>query len=504
MRTPSNDLYELIKSLSGNEKSYIKKKSGNFSSNDKIYLKLFDAINKYGTNEKKIQSTLKIKGISKAKNYLYEIILKSLRSYYKDISVNTNLTDMLRDIEILYKKALFVQCSKLLDRAKKIAEKENKSIMLLQIFEMEYKLFINFHFKNSAEVSREREIRQLRILEEYSNTVKYSALSSKMLSFIKVHGHMRGVSAYTELTHIADDPLLKDVSNAVTEQSKSFFYNLNIVSTILLSDYEKACYYCRQKVKLIEAELSDDNSERKYALELSNLAIAETMSQQYSEAASTINKMKSILINAPSKEMKVLLFQIVSISELNLLIHAGKPDKLHALLPGIEDGLKNYKNSLNIYYKMNIHDNISKLFFMLRAFKKSLEWINPLIIEDPIQVRPDYQCLIRIFYLVIHYEMKNFELLSYLTINTYRFLKKMGGLYDFEETIITFMKRVSTMSGDSHIQEFKRLRKELISFNNNKFDKKVFEDFDYLSWVESKIENIPYPEIIRRKVAARS
>ncbi len=81
-------------------------------------------------NEKKIQQLLGITDLSRIKYYLYDSILKCLRSYYKDLSINAKLTDMLRDMEVLHKKALFEQCKKLLKKVKKLAEKENKHLNL--------------------------------------------------------------------------------------------------------------------------------------------------------------------------------------------------------------------------------------------------------------------------------------------------------------------------------------------------------------------------------------
>lgn len=86
---PNTDLFRLIKSLTRNEKGYFKKYAqvhGNTKNAD--YLLLFDEIDKQQDTYDEARLIARLKGkpmvhhLSVVKNYLFEMILKSLRSFH--------------------------------------------------------------------------------------------------------------------------------------------------------------------------------------------------------------------------------------------------------------------------------------------------------------------------------------------------------------------------------------------------------------------------------------
>ncbi len=108
---PSNQLFDLIKSLTKSEKRFFKLQSA-LQSGDKNYVRLFDLIDKMNEyDEENVKKTFKgekfIKHLPSEKNHLYKLILKALRSYYGETSVSSMLKQEIKNIEILYNKALF-------------------------------------------------------------------------------------------------------------------------------------------------------------------------------------------------------------------------------------------------------------------------------------------------------------------------------------------------------------------------------------------------------------
>ena len=66
---------------------------------------------------------ISISEINQAGFYLNYQLMGILRSYHSNISVGAELKDSLRDMELLYIKGHYVQCQKLLEKAKKKATK---------------------------------------------------------------------------------------------------------------------------------------------------------------------------------------------------------------------------------------------------------------------------------------------------------------------------------------------------------------------------------------------
>ena len=108
---PSPELFNLIQSLSKSEKRFFKL-SSSLQEGEKNYLKLFETIEKqqqYNEAEikKKYENEKFIQHLPSEKNHLYKLILKSLRGYHSDNSINSILKQELKNIEILYNKALY-------------------------------------------------------------------------------------------------------------------------------------------------------------------------------------------------------------------------------------------------------------------------------------------------------------------------------------------------------------------------------------------------------------
>ena len=141
---PSTELFKLIKSLTKSEKRFFKL-SSSLQSGDKNYLKIFDFIERqpnYDENELKkvFKGETFIKHLPSEKNHLYKLILKSLRSYYSEQSVDSTLKQEIKNVEILYNKALYKECEKFVSRAKETAKKYEKFYYWFELIGWEKRL----------------------------------------------------------------------------------------------------------------------------------------------------------------------------------------------------------------------------------------------------------------------------------------------------------------------------------------------------------------------------
>ena len=128
---------------------------------EKNYMKLFESIDRQEDyNEKEIlQHFAKekfVNNFSVAKAYLYNLILRSLQVYHTNISADLKLSNLLQQTKILYEKALYPQCIKLLTKAKKIAYKYEKHLQILEIHQWELQMQkVEFNIKKLDEILAE-------------------------------------------------------------------------------------------------------------------------------------------------------------------------------------------------------------------------------------------------------------------------------------------------------------------------------------------------------------
>jgi hypothetical protein len=139
----SSDLFILIRSMSMSEKRHFRVFSSRHTIGEKNnYIKLFEAIETLKEyDEQKVIAALAgekfVPQLSKYKNYLYELLLKSLRIYHAGKTAGLQLKELLEYCEILYSKGLYRQCGKILMKAKKIAIAFEKLELLTEIFRRE-------------------------------------------------------------------------------------------------------------------------------------------------------------------------------------------------------------------------------------------------------------------------------------------------------------------------------------------------------------------------------
>ena len=55
------------------------------------------------------------------------------------------------------------------------------------------------------------------------------------------------------------------------------------------------------------------------------------------------------------------------------------------------------------------------------------------------------------------------------------------------------------ISKEKQILAFRKLKTELEEIVKDPFEKRALEYFDFISWLESKIDNRPFAEVVREK-----
>ena len=148
---------------------------------DNNYIRLFSAINQQVNDydENLIKDKFKrenfIKQLTSAKNYLYNMILKSLVSYNDDKTTDSVLSNLKSQYTILYRKTLFEQAEVILNRAKKIASDADRFSKLADILQDQR----NFDYRKIAEHGFDKYINesiaaQLEILSKQKNIAEES------------------------------------------------------------------------------------------------------------------------------------------------------------------------------------------------------------------------------------------------------------------------------------------------------------------------------------------
>ena len=160
----------------------------------------------------------------------------------------------------------------------------------------------------------------------------------------------------------------------------------------------------------------------------------------------------------------------------------------------IQKKLAEYDNKLNPLDKLACIYYLAYVYFGAGKYKEALFWLNKILNE-----KSEYREITNsaaILNMIVHYELKNFELLEYLIKSTYRRLRKQKILSEFEQELLQFLRKTPAIVSTSELNDVLSETKNVITNLN---DDKHSEYFDFKSWLESKITGKQFSDIVKEK-----
>ena len=508
----STRLFHLIKSLTMSEKRYFKIYSS-LQSGDKVYLKLFRAIDKQENYDeaairKMYHKELFVKQLSLTKIYLYNLILKSLSVDHSGISEDAMIMKHLRYVEILYKKKLYDQGADILSKAKRLAYYYENHILLMEILKQERQLMRENNFRGISGNDLEKHYQEeSRTLARINNVREYRHLLARFYIHYKKEGHARDPDQLKKFKTIMENPLLKDENKAIGYEGKNLFYLIKGSYYYIISDYENAQLYTNKRVKLIEAY--PDKLKRNvivYLTAINNLIVACINLKKFDQCLYLTRKLRSLperLKIKQTRDLEVEIFGLTYSNETDIYIKSGHFIKGLALIKPVERGLTKYGDIINDRHKICCHYNITYLYFGAQQYKKSLQQINTILNDPAMTGFVDIYSSARLLNLLIHYELGHNDLVENFINSAKRFLKKKSRFYQLEYIVLKMMVKLSkNPEKEQMMHVLKSAKNEMLVLTRDVNEIRVFDYFDFISWLESKIENRSFADIVREKTTS--
>lgn len=502
---PSEELFDLIKSLTKSEKRFFKL-SSSLQSGNKNYLKIFSAIDKQPEyDEEALKKEFKketfIKHFPSEKNHLYKLILKSLRAYHSDNSVSSILKQEIKNIEILYMKSLYKECNKFLERAKKMAITHEKFYYLYELLSWEKVLLEEAYEEGEFTVDLDKLIAdEKHVIEKLRNLAAYHVLYSKINYLFRSGGYSRNDKDRKVVEEISNHPLIKEKNTALSSRAATICYFIQGFCAMANRDWKVS------KVKFIRVkEIFDKNDlikkdiPKRYIRALSNLVKCDTELCDYAEAKRLMDEMDHLksVKGFNTLDVQLLIFKESKLAFLKLCQRQGRFHEGAEQIESIIDEIELYRGRINKEQEIKFYYNFAYIYFGIGEYNKALFWINKVLNDNETNLRQDIYGYARVFNLVIHYELENKELLEYIIKSTHRYLNKRNRAYEIEGLMInSFKKLAKAYSPEQERKLMKKLQPELDEVLKNDADRVILEYFDYSAWLKSKLEKRPLCEVI--------
>ena len=501
-------LFQLIKSLEKAEKRhfklYIKRSS---AKEDLKIVRLFDILDmqvEYDEKSllKKLPGTEK-RQLYNLKTHLYKEILASLRLLKRADSLDLQLNEQFDYAHILYKKGLFQQSLKILDRAKEIARTHQKFYFMVQVVALE-KRIENLHItqstKNRADILA---IEANEVSHHIDSVARLSNLSLQLFSWFTLHGHARNEKDEAGVKKFMQQNLPAGSHELTGFYEQLYLFQSYCMYAFIRQDFLQYYRYAQKYVDLFRSQPLMIRVETSHYIKgLHYLLNAHFDLRNYQRFAVTLKEFETFAETSRVQDhdnFRIQAFVYISTGKIHQHFMMGTFKEGLKAVSDIEEKLNEYAIFLDQHRIMVLNYKIATLYFGSGDYSTSIDYLQKIINVSG-ELRTDLQCYSRLVHLMAHYELGNYEILESLTKSVYRFMAKMQNLTVVEEEMFRFIRH------SFHYIPAKKLKPELENFlqkikhlEKNRFETRAYAYLDIISWVESKVYAKPMSEIIHNK-----
>ncbi len=500
-------LLDLIQTLSKSEKRHFKLYTTQSKSKEKLYIQLFDLLDKSGVYDEK-NILLKIPNIKRAqlsnlKAHLYKQLLRALRDYHKTSYSEIKAREMFDFAKVLYAKGQYQASIAMLQKVKSIALKTQKSPLLYLAISFEKQIESQHVTGSMAKRAAELSSHSAEIVSKLEVADRLSNLALKMYGLYLRRGYAKRAKDVSYLNKFFLAELPSSQAEHLDFYPRLHYYQSHVWYYQMLQNFQQYHAYAKLWVELFD--------------EFPEMKVPETVTyikgfHNVLNSLFGLGKLGAfeVALNdlAAFKNANEATLSLNEQSQLNLFIYTHQLNLIFLntnyksgldILPELEQMLLSSKYPWDINRKLTFYYKIACVYFGAGRLGESIRYLNLITNAYYPKFKEDIQCFARILNLIAHYDLGNENLVSYQVRSVYRFLLKMKEMQQVQREIFNFIRRTPKMERRVIKSEFQELKQTLLVLRKDKLERRPFLYLDILSWLDSKILNISMVDAIRQR-----
>lgn len=507
MKPHSDFLFDLINGLTGSEKRYFNLFLRRHFKEGGASLTLYQTLQNQSTYDE--TAAIRATGLSRnhyavQKTILYKQLLQALIQYNAETDPLQKLQQEVFAAKILLQKGLTAQAKAKLQHVKDAAGKYEQHEVMLQIIQMETAIAAREQFRHTTRegiLAYHTEIADstaMLMTESTWRTTYNRAQHIQLQAGGKSDTKAREVKALLKST-ATQTARKKLTQKALMDkmQSEALYHFMN-------RDTVRAFQANTEFISMMESDgtLIQLYPQRYFAA-LNNYLIDCFNLSETAAFQQTLTKMRGLKDNPAFRKLlnlEVNIFRITYQAELNYLISSGGFGHALSILDTVRDGLKDYKDSIPIHYRVNLeylcayalfgagqHAAASSALDNVQQYSRTDTALAPAVMTAVMQV-------------LCHYELKNYSIIDSLVKSAKRKLKQhkempSDGILELLNGINAFAVKQPTAV------DWQKLQAKLDS-SQDKTDASYSGYFDYRTYVAARTESITYAEAWQRNQKA--
>lgn len=500
----TDSLIRLVQSMSKSEKRNFKLIAQKTGSSDKLYIQLFDYLDKYGDfDEKKILNKIvgmKKSQLSNTKATLSKSLLRALRDINKEEYPEIKARERFDFAKVLYAKGQYRESLSMLQVVKEMASNIDQKPLEYLALSFEKQIESQHVTKSMSPKAYQLAIESNEILKTLDLTNELSNLSLLLYARYLEKGYVKNEIEYDEL-HKYFHSLLP----VVEIESLDFYQKLNLYQSYvwfyhMSQDFLNYYKYAQKWVNLFDQyPHMKSPATVLYIKGIHNVLNALFMAGKRKQFRVAIERL--MLFNhddqfklSVNEKGQLQLFKYTH--GINSVFMSGNYKYGVSFVKDLVETIETEDHPWDPSRIMVFNYKIACIYFGNGNIEQTITYLNK--VEDSYQPRlkVDIQCFSRVLNLIAHYDLGNDILVSYKIKSVFRFLLKMGELEKVHTEIFRFIRRTPRMNESTIIDEFKKLRDKLAIIDQERFERRPFLYLDIISWLDSKINRVSMVEAI--------
>ena len=501
--TNPDHLIQLIQSLTKAEKRYFRLYA-NLQSGEKNYLFLFDLINKgipsdevyrlYCQEENK-------NNFDMAAKHLYRVIMDCLVHLRKKEDVQATIFNYITKADILFERELFEEAFNQLNKAQKLAATYENDPLLLLIRRTELKYLSSLGFNEISE--RELVNKQMKI----NDIMKYSRNINLHLQLYDILKHRIANKGYIRSEKQKDnlnDLVLSELNLIANNSYKGFEarkLHLLFQATYYLNtgNYKSAIRFYQELITLFESNQHLIlNPPIYYLSALKGILDSLHLAGLYQEMPFFIDRLRKMQQGDYATEFLLEINASIYQYEQVSYINTGKFEIALELSGNYEDHLFKKTGLLRLETQLKLYLNTSILYLCLEEPKRARKSMKKIFSSGKLfHTLPSYKTA-RLINLLILAELGDYSFFENEINSIKRNIHYEKHIYRTEKLLFRFVMSYPLPSYQKAQNKlWMQFQKEIVKIREDKYEKQLLKTFDILSWIESKLTNRPFAEILK-------
>ena len=460
------------------------------------YIALFDELDKAEEeNDTDLKQKLKKLGInpdfiSADKNYLYQLILRSLNVFHDSKTYNLEIKQALLSIEILFHKGLYHECLKLISKTELLAEECENFQLMIEILSWKKKCSgYSLGLKKAAEVNNEMD-KYLGLLDNLKRITDLYYESNLLQANNEKYSKSEIIKKLESILH---KPELKKYSNALSFSAKIFYH-------LIYSNYYYTIDLKNKELEHLQKLIDILNASKTYAIEnpLDYVSIYNRLlaiKKHFSDSTffDDIERLKEFSTKTYIRKDIIIqrVFVHTNTHELEYYLINNEFQTALSKTKDIEKEISKLNIDIEPYHMIYFYYMHAITLIYVGEFNKALKYINRILNNFEMEARP--QVYLRVFILnaIVHFELKNYSLVASIIKQVQKINTTMQVLIPIEGKILQALLKISTAKNLTSKQEllfFQNISQEISELG--KIKKMTADSLidNYDKWINAKLK----------------